>query len=29
MQIKYFKYLSRVYTCNIDKIEVEDLSDEI
>lgn len=29
MQIKYFKYLSRVYTCDFDKIVTDDLSDEI
>lgn len=29
MQIKYFKFLSRVYTCDYDKIVSDDLSDEI
>lgn len=29
MHIKFFKYLSRVYYCNLDKIKVEDLGFEI
>jgi hypothetical protein len=29
MHIKFFKYLSRVYVCNLDKISTDDLSDEI